>query len=290
MENINSNENEFIEYSYNAINTLDKFHEVSLIVYVENNDDAHFWGNIFQLCQVDFTYHFELCGGSKEVDKKIESIVNGALGEHILAIRDSDYLALQNKKIVHPRILYTYGYSIENCLFNHHSIVKLFLSNCRTKIAHEKFELILSKLYENIYNSLYKLWECDYISVNSEIGMEVMGDNCNKFLEKGNIELNFNKEKIESTIKSFTHQKRDRAIQQCHFEISLDNFPRWIRGHFLQSLFLVFIKQTGGIKSLPTDNLLSQAFGLLEYNIFKDPDRKQYYEEICQKIHVTQQA
>ena len=128
----------FLEYSRDAVNVLSKFHETDFIIYVEDEDDKYFWDTIFKLNEVKFTYYFEPVNGCVALDDKIEKIIRFELGESILVARDSDYIVLSNKAKENDRVIYTYGYSIENCIFNKINI------KFKVVLLHKKFRAIIS--------------------------------------------------------------------------------------------------------------------------------------------------
>lgn len=268
----------FLEYSRDAVNVLSKFHETDFIIYVEDKDDEYFWDTIFKLNEVKFTYYFEPVNGCVELDDKIEKIIRSELGESILVARDSDYIILSNKAKENDRVIYTYGYSIENCIFNKDAIAGLIKSNCRNNKTCEKdIEFFYNYLFENL---LY-LWEFDYFCVTEGNGKKVLGDNCSKFLIKKQNSFEFNIDFIKNEILNLENELEIKE----HIDPSSNDFIRWLRGHFLQSALLVFIKKLGNIKSLPSDNLFSQACGLLKYTLLDDEIRKNYYMNICNRIN-----
>ncbi len=267
----------FLEYSRDAVNVLSKFHETDFIIYVEDEDDKYFWDTIFKVNKVKFTYYFEPVGGCAELDNKIEKIIKFELGNTILVARDADYIVLSSKAKYNDRVIYTYGYSIENCIFNKDAIAELIKSNCRNnESCKENIEFFYNYLFENL---LY-LWEFDYFCVTEGCSKKVLGDNCSKFLMKQN-NFKFNIDFIKNEILNLENEIKIKE----HIEPSLDDFIRWLRGHFLQSALLVFIKKLGDIKSLPSDNLFSQACGLLKYTLLDDEIRKNYYMNICNRIN-----
>src|SRR5688572_12199253 len=96
-----------LEYSIDAKNVLNDFHEVDLMFYVEGDDDVPFWefmvGKFSRL-----SFKVESVGGKSNLKRYVDDIfdekINGVAG------LDLDFSIFDKIKI-HPRIVRTYGYS-----------------------------------------------------------------------------------------------------------------------------------------------------------------------------------
>ena len=116
------------EYSVDALNTKPLFYGARFTIYVEGDDDVLFWNTIFSTIE-NCKFHIEPLGGSNELDEYINKIQSNEL--EAIAARDADYLAYTNKKVMHDRVVYTYGYSIENSLYTADSIHALTKLWCK---------------------------------------------------------------------------------------------------------------------------------------------------------------
>lgn len=97
-------------YSDDALNVRNVFLRVKTIVYVEGDDDVPFWEEVFSRIP-EASFEIETAGGSNQLDLYIDKIVSGHL--QAVAARDSDFLRHLGNTKDDPRILYTFGYSIE---------------------------------------------------------------------------------------------------------------------------------------------------------------------------------
>ena len=115
-----------LAYSSDALNVLDEFYEVSVMVYVEGVDDEIFWNKIIRTFYNE-EFQVESLGGKEEVKKAFEALqVDDTLSYFVAS--DADYSYFNNEIIESDRILLTYGYSIENTLIQKDSIMQLLLN------------------------------------------------------------------------------------------------------------------------------------------------------------------
>ena len=103
------------QYSSSAINTVNKFHRIENIVYVEGQDDLVFWDKVFSYYKFP-SFKIKIAGGKTELTSIIKSILKNEVT--IIVAIDSDYTCIFGYRKNHPQILYTYGYSIENSIFS----------------------------------------------------------------------------------------------------------------------------------------------------------------------------
>ena len=116
-------------YSDDALNVRNAFLRVKTLVYVEGDDDVLFWDEIFSRIP-NASVEIESVGGSDQIDTYIEKIAAGNL--HAIAARDADFLPHLGKLRGDPRIVYTYGYAIENSLYTADCLASLTKLWCKT--------------------------------------------------------------------------------------------------------------------------------------------------------------
>ena len=264
-----------LEYSLDAENSLSEFTETDYIVYVEDKNDEFFWVKIFSIFSKRKTFSFryeENITGCSILDEKIEQIKSGKLNNSIIVARDSDYLEYQNKKTSHKNILYTYGHSIENCLFSKIALDLIIENYSRGKISKKEINI----WSQNIHDQLQELIKLDIILQFEQRGIQVLGNSCDRFLKRNSNELDNQKISmfIENTINNEHYIKENISnIEKVPFH--------FIKGHFLVSLISQFIRHRCLFKSLPLDNLISTSFILLDKTLEIDNERIDYYSDLC---------
>lgn len=170
-------ENSFIRTS-SGIQNEHLFHDVDYIVYLEggnhsytledittkslfndNTLDIAFWKN-------QFNNHYSNCNckfksiGSKTVLKELSDIVISNNITSIIICMDSEFDELLNNKIQNPRVLYTYGYSWENEVFNPlilENLVILFtaMGEC-SDLIRTRYENFLSNIKDGVKGDYYQ--------------------------------------------------------------------------------------------------------------------------------------
>ncbi|MCD8203464.1 MAG: DUF4435 domain-containing protein, partial [Prevotella sp.] len=106
-----------LEYSNSALSVRHTFLETDVVLYVEGENDITFWDERFRRIVSPTFYTIEAVNGKEQLIKYRQGILDGSLNNIIIAC-DSDYSQFMNNQAVEdPRIILTYGYSIENTMF-----------------------------------------------------------------------------------------------------------------------------------------------------------------------------
>lgn len=220
-----------LEYSAEAKNVLSDFHEVDLMFFVEGDDDVPFWEFLLAKLSV-IRFRVESVGGKHNLKKYIDEIlsnkINGVVG------LDLDYSFFENVA-QHPRIIKTYGYSIENTIISGDVIFDAIRALGR--LSKKDIDLgVIEEWFSAFKRSVSALIFLDIESVMRGVGIEVLGSSCHRFLKnKGSHEL--------------CEIKIDRHLKSLNLNISVGrraalsrkirNFDRvifdFVRGHFLFS-------------------------------------------------------
>jgi hypothetical protein len=110
------------------------FHNVDLVVFLEggqtytktevysgtHNDtsfDILFWKRIFRKFFADKKIKFKSVGSKSTINEIAIDIIEGEISTVVVAM-DSEFDEMLQQKVEHPNILYTYGYSWENEIWN----------------------------------------------------------------------------------------------------------------------------------------------------------------------------
>ena len=102
-----------------------RFTRSDYTVYVEGgggiagagSSDVNFWEDVLRINRPDLKFTIRPHGGKPQLESIAIKVQAGEINNTIVAM-DADYDALLGELIVHPNILYTYGYSWENDAFD----------------------------------------------------------------------------------------------------------------------------------------------------------------------------
>ncbi len=141
-----------------GLNNQHLFYNVDLIVYLEGGSVSHnkadvysgsyneetldiiFWRNIFTHFKSDKKYKFKSVGSKTTIIDISADILSGQLSTVIVAM-DNEFDEIFKKRIEHPHVYYTHGYSWENDIWNHQVIKSIVEEITAVKIAHSDIEL-----------------------------------------------------------------------------------------------------------------------------------------------------
>lgn len=273
-----------LQYSDDALNVRNNFFKVDSIVYVEGDDDVLFWQEVFAHIP-DARLEIEAVGGSNEIDQIIEKIKTGQVNS--IAARDADFLAIQGTSLTHPRIIYTYGYSIENSLYTIESLTILARLWCKTnKIPLTECATWLTSLA----SEAKQLIHLDLANRLSNCGISTITDNCTRFMtSQTSCTPCSNKISTQAIVGIQTIPQAD----QTHAEAALGDLPenllRWIRGHFLATAVLKFIhakaKALGRKIDLSYDALYATAISNFGRTLPTSHPHKNYYLQIASSAY-----
>jgi len=119
--------------------------------------DAVFWNVIYSIYMPDKKTYFIPIGSKSTLDEIAKDIINEDLKTVHVAM-DRDYANFMKNLLNHKGILYTYGYSWENDVFNKETIISIVYQlkplnptdvELKTKISQD-IKLLLDKYYRNI--------------------------------------------------------------------------------------------------------------------------------------------
>jgi len=271
-----------LEYSDEALNARSAFFRVKSIVYVEGDDDVMFWSEVFSKVP-GFSCEFEQTGGSSELDKIIDKIASGNL--NAIAARDSDLLGFLGKKISNPRVLYTYGYAIENSIYTPSAIQAIARTWCKDPgiAINECQEWVLATSRE-----LRKLLTLEIANEIGNCGVSVLGDNCSKFMEGKDLPT-VCPDKVEAYYQDLVAKLPVALVQQADTHVGNDLGRVWdfIRGHFIASAIIRFIarraKVVGRKISVSHDALYANAILYFGKVISKHHPHSDYYHNAALK-------
>lgn len=198
-----------LDYSLDALNLLNAFHQVDKVIYVEGQDDVPFWEFLFKKF-TNLKIYIEDVGGKENLKPYIKKIKHESV-EFIVA-KDLDYDSFLDESLKYNSILTTAGYSIENTLIDKNTlfyVVKKLSLLPDSKIEKDEFKDWLSKLNSIIKNLIL-------FGIHNELtesGVSVVPTNADRFMVSKNSAL-------------LCSEKIDTYLEKIDLIISADELNR----------------------------------------------------------------
>lgn len=243
-----------LNYSTEALSAKSLFYNKSFTVYVEGKDDRHFWKYLFELAEKNI--YIEDVGGVKEIEKYIKKIIEED-ADFIVAC-DSDHSDFYQEKIIHPKVINTYGYSIENSLYNPLEIQKIIQKLSKTNVD---VMSIINNWIEEFSNKIEELLVYDIANARFNKGIAVLPNNCTQLLNsKQSHSLNL--QKVKEHIEKIKNNFNEDEIIEVKKLIKKSPKNLWfhLRGHFLTigvtNLIKSLVKQLDGTSPIFSSDVL----------------------------------
>jgi hypothetical protein len=154
-----------------GLNNQHMFHNVDYIVFVEGGEsftkaqidqghfneesiDTLFWSRILSNYKADSKFKFKAVGSKTAVLQVAEDIVNNNLTT-VYAAMDQEFDRILGKAYKHNNILYTFGYSWENDVWNENVIHKIVTSTTAKELEISEVIVPFSKFVNDMKFSVY---------------------------------------------------------------------------------------------------------------------------------------
>lgn len=224
-------------HSTEALNVISKFYMSDLMVYVEGDDDVLFWNYYFRKYGENLKFKVEKTGSCNDLKPYTQKILEE--DARIIVALDRDYNWFLPNIKTHTRILYTYGYSIENTLFCSSSI-NIMISNLYKYLIN--FELDIKLWQAEFGDSFFELLKYDIANYVYEKGMSVLGDTCCRFLDE-NQNWRVDTQKVNNYIDEIKDNFSIDEIANIEKLLNISTFSKWfiIKGHFLEHGVINFV-------------------------------------------------
>nr|WP_320022341.1 DUF4435 domain-containing protein [uncultured Draconibacterium sp.] len=225
-----------LEYSVDALEAKSLFYNKSISVYVEGKDDVLFWQYLFNIAEI--SAHIEEVGGDSEIEKYIVEILDNNAG--FVVAYDNDHNEFMDNSVEHPRLIRTYGYSIENSMYNFKQIENVVSKLCRESVD---VMSIIEEWAEEFTNNVYDLLRYDIANHKFKKGIQVFGDNCVRFLTS-NSSHKISSEKVNKFIEKISDKFSEEEMLKVDYLLSVSKKEFWflIKGHFLTNATMNLIK------------------------------------------------
>lgn len=247
-----------LDYSIDALNARGAFFGAKTVIYVEGDDDVLFWQEVFSRV-ADAKFEIEALGGSALLDEYIQQIASGQL--NAIAARDADFLPSLGRCLIDPKVIYTFGYSIENSLYVAETLTHVTRAWCKTtRITQADCAQWLAQLASDFA----PLVQVDLANALCDAGVPTMGDNCTRYMSS-NASASPCSTKIAAQVAKAATMIPESALQAAAARIGDGNDATLVhlRGHFLASAVVKFVvskaKALGRKVTVSSDSLYAVA-------------------------------
>lgn len=237
-------------------------------------------------------YHVKEAGGKTSLKKYIDKIINE--NADIRVACDKDYDEVLNILNKNKKIIYTYGYSIENTMHCSRNINEL-IQNYTRQTSNYKDEVNI--WYSALESSCKELVIYDLANVMFAKGIKVMGDNSAAFMDNNSKDIKLSEKKLIIRLILLQGSFTDVEINKCksyYKEYTCDK-RYLIRGHFLENLVINLIKRytvdvRGKKITLSPDNIFSNLVNNCLSCTKSCPDKLYLKQQICSAIDLGKEA
>ncbi|SQJ15263.1 Uncharacterised protein [Serratia rubidaea] len=271
---------EIFGWSDEAENVISMFYNADIMVYVEGVDDIGFWEIIFKK-NGKFNVEVQDVGGCDALIPYMEKIASGQI--NAIVARDTDLNAFSSKIINHTNVIYTRGYSIENCILDE-KVISRILKNIGKYNEREIQNIDVSSWLSDLYNNTEDLIALDIYNHVNLRGQSVVGDSCERFMQS-KTSYSTSIEKINTYIQGLPDDFKEQGLKikeglKFPNETTINH---WLRGHFLFSASLRFItnylSKDERKKSISKDSFYANMLTAFELYFTEEHNDYEYYNQ-----------
>lgn len=267
-------------YSDDALNAKAAFYGAEIIAYVEGDDDITFWQTVFSALTKK-RIHVEECGGREEVDKWIERVSTSTIDAIAALDRDHRFHGGAAPP-TSPKVLFTFGHSIENTLFTPGITAKVIRAVSRRACD----ESVCARWYRKLMLAIRPLVILDVANEIGGCGVSTIGDNCSRFMDGADAsptKIKLVSEPIETKIPEHHLISARKALRR-----NGETTARSVRGHFLHSAVLRYVctmcEQLNRRVSLSNDALFGLFISNFENQFNSKHPHYAFYKAQVQKM------
>ena len=230
-----------LSYSSGAVSIRNQFLDVDFVVYVEGDDDIPFWDGLFGDKISTEKFKIEQVNGKENLRKYIDGIINETMFNVVVAC-DSDYTKYTGELWVNnPRIIVTYGHSIENTMFCPNSIAVYLRTMSRTT---KNYFSEVESWFQEFCDSAKLLLPYDIENgINKNVKTACYCSGYHRFKNEL-IPVNIDNDKIKQFIESIKDKFENSNISNIFTKIKEDEreLRCILQGHFLKDAVQEFIR------------------------------------------------
>lgn len=224
--------------SAEALETKSEMLQRDFSIYVEGQDDILFWESLFHKSGIQ-NFHIEEVGGYEFLKPYMRRILSD--DANIIVACDSHYTEFDIDYEVHDRVIRTYGYSIENTMYNSMRINLIIKKYCLRNfdITDEIEEWML-----DFSNQIHDLLVYHIANVKFKKTKPILRDKCIEYLIS-NKSPNLSSEKIDKKLSEVATHVGEECVNDIVEKLEIIDKPTWhlLKGHFLTNAVLNFIKK-----------------------------------------------
>jgi hypothetical protein len=156
----------------NGLNNQHLFHNVDIIVFVEGGDKSYnkdevysglfhsetediiFWKNLFAIFNSGKKVKFKSVGSKTTIKEILLDIVDGKL-QTVMVAMDNEFDEILKKRVSHPNVFYTYGYSWENDAWNEIVIKSIIEELTAVKIENDDVKINFNSFLKSLKIAVY---------------------------------------------------------------------------------------------------------------------------------------
>lgn len=220
----------------NALGVMHKFYNKDFTVWVEGDEDIIFWDTIFKSNNYN-NVNIKKANGKELLQVYIDRVTDE--DAKIIVACDSDYMLVEDKVKNHDRIVFTYGYSIENSMY-----CPKIISNMIMKLSRKKIDISedIEKWYDEVLEEFNDLLIYDCANEKYTKSVEIMGGSSNRYIKKKTCKIDNNS--IINKINQIKEYFSDEEFENSKMYLKGFNKEKrfLVRGHFLTDLVRAKIK------------------------------------------------
>ncbi|MBD1362883.1 DUF4435 domain-containing protein [Mucilaginibacter sp. ZT4R22] len=245
-------------YSTAALEAKATFYNKDYTIYVEGKDDLLFWDTICKYAKLS-NYHIEDVGG-EPINYYKELLTDDP--DFIVAC-DLTYDEIKGIKNKSPKLVYTYGHSIENSMYRSIDRIDSAIKKYSKDLKSHREEI--KSAIDELIDKIKKLIIYDIANEVFNKSVAVIANNCARYLKVG-YSYHLCNNKINETINKISHLFEKEELEFCENRLNKVNKSLWfyIRGHFLTTWILKLIKylceQSSKVKIDITYNAIYSEF------------------------------
>lgn len=149
-----------------------QFYNVDLVVFVEGGDksftkeevfsglfhdeteDIIYWRNIFLTFRHSQKIKFKSVGSKPTIKEIALDVIDGKLST-VMVCMDNEFDEILKRRIQHPNVLYTYGYSYENDIWNGEVVKSVIQELSAVKIENYIIEEVFNRFLSHLKLAVY---------------------------------------------------------------------------------------------------------------------------------------
>lgn len=244
-----------------GISNLFHFYNVDYVVYLEggkksyskddvlndrnnhtaDSEDISFWSKIFEKNQKEKKFKYKSIGSKNTLKDIADDLIKGNIANIYIAM-DNEFDEILNKRLSHPNIIYTYGYSYENDIWNSTTILDILKELTSTDIDESYITIGFNNFLKDIKKGVFS--DAYLFKKNSSFFERKSGIlfciNCNNSDVFPNVKKNVIEDRILSkslninTVRAYGYKQKIDTLKHC-FGHLLADFCCLIINHYIRS-------------------------------------------------------